>query len=115
LKALRQRQRGVAILAAMLIVVLATIIAGQPSVAGRRSTSAASTPAIATDQGMLFCRGAEGWAGDILRQDLVDSPDSDNLAEVGDRAAPLPMQVGDRTVGTITGKSRTSGPLRINT
>ena len=36
----------------------------------------------------MYVQGAEAWAADILRQDLVDSPDSDHLAEtVGDRAA----------------------------
>jgi general secretion pathway protein K len=94
----------VAILTAMLIVVLGTIIAvnlvWRQALDFRRFDSS-----IATDQGMLFLQGGEGWAGDILRQDLVDSPDSDNLGEQwATELPPLPMDVDGRNVGTITGK-----------
>ena len=30
----------------------------------------------------MYVQGAEAWAADILRQDLVDSPDSDHLGEL---------------------------------
>jgi general secretion pathway protein K len=45
-------------------------------------------------------QGAEAWAADILRQDQVDSPNSDNLSEQWAIALPaLPVDGG-----TITGK-----------
>jgi len=45
-------------------------------------------------------QGAEAWAADILRQDLVDSPESDNLGELwATELPPLPVDGG-----TIQGK-----------
>jgi general secretion pathway protein K len=56
--------------------------------------------ALSMDQGMLYVQGAEAWAADILRQDLVDSPESDNLGEVwATELPPLPVDGG-----TIQGK-----------
>jgi general secretion pathway protein K len=94
----------VAVLMAILIVTLGAImaftLAWRQALDFRRFDSA-----IATDQGILFLQAAEGWASDILRQDLVDSPDSDNLGEQWAIELPaLPMQIDDRTVGTISGK-----------
>ena len=95
----RDRQRGVAVLIAMLAVTVGTIIAvnlmWQGTLDLRRAESA-----LATDQGMLYMQGAEAWAADILRQDLVDSPESDNLGEIwATELPPLPVDGG-----TIQGK-----------
>jgi general secretion pathway protein K len=89
----------VAILTAMLIVTIGTIIAvnimWQATLDLRRAESA-----LASDQGMLFLQGAEAWAADILRQDLVDSPNTDNLGEQwAVELPPLPVDGG-----TITGR-----------
>jgi general secretion pathway protein K len=99
LNAPARKQRGVAILTAMLIVTVATIIAvnlmWQATLDLRRAESA-----LAADQGLLFMQGAEAWAADILRADLVDSPDSDNLSEQwAIELPPLPVDGG-----TISGK-----------
>jgi general secretion pathway protein K len=99
LNAPKCKQRGVAILTAMLIVTVATIIAAnlmwQATLDLRRAESA-----LAADQGLLFMQGAEAWAADILRQDQVDSPDSDNLSEQwAIELPPLPVDGG-----TISGK-----------
>ena len=95
----RERQRGVAVLTAMLIVTIGTIIAvnlmWQATLDIRRAEAA-----LATDQGLMFVQGAEAWAADILRQDQVDSPNSDNLSEQW--AIELPALPVDG--GTITGK-----------
>jgi general secretion pathway protein K len=95
----RRRQRGVAVLTAMLIVTIGTIIAvnlmWQATLDIRRAESA-----LAADQGLMFVQGAEAWAADILRQDQVDSPNSDNLSEQW--AIELPALPVDG--GTITGK-----------
>ena len=90
----RARQRGVAMLIAMLAVVVGTIIAvnltWQGTLDFRRVQSA-----LASDQGMLYMQGAEAWAADILRQDLVDSPESDNLGEIwATELPPLPVDGG---------------------
>jgi len=95
----RARQRGVAVLIAMLAVTVGTIIAvnlmWQGTLDLRRAESA-----LAMDQGMLYMQGAEAWAADILRQDMVDSPQSDNLGEVwATELPPLPVDGG-----TIQGK-----------
>jgi general secretion pathway protein K len=95
----RASQRGVAVLTAMLVVAIGTIIAvnlmWQATLDLRRTESA-----LAADQGMLFMQGAEAWAADILRQDQVDSPSSDNLSEPwATQLPPLPVDGG-----TIVGK-----------
>ena len=95
----RGTQRGVAVLTAMLVVAIGTIIAvnllWQGTLDLRRTESA-----LAADQGLMFMQGAEAWAADILRQDLVDSPASDNLSEQwATQLPPLPVDGG-----TIIGK-----------
>jgi general secretion pathway protein K len=95
----RRAQGGVAVITAMLIVTIGTIIAvnlmWQGTLDLRRAESA-----LAADQGLMYVQGAEAWAADILRQDLVDSPDSDHLGEVwATELAPLPVDGG-----TIAGR-----------
>lgn len=90
----RSRQRGVAILTAMLVVTVGTVLAvnlmWQSTLDQRRTASA-----LAADQGLMFALGAEAWAADMLRQDLVDSPDSDHLGEVwATELPPLPVEGG---------------------
>lgn len=94
-----RRQRGVAVLTAMLVVAIGTIIATNllwDATLDQRRTAAA----LAADQGLMYVQGAEAWIGDILRQDLVKSPDSDNLGE--DWATQLPPLPIDG--GTIQGR-----------
>lgn len=95
-----RRQRGVAVLTAMLVVAVGTMLAAnmmwEATLDQRRTASA-----LAADQGLMYAQGAEAWAADILRQDLVDSPDSDHLGE--DWALelpPLPVDGG----GVIAGR-----------
>ena len=95
----RERQRGVAVLTAMLVVAIGTIIAvnlmWEATLDLRRTESA-----LAADQGLMYMQGAEAWAADILRQDQVDSPNSDNLSEQwATELPPLPVDGG-----TIVGK-----------
>ncbi|WP_428096867.1 type II secretion system minor pseudopilin GspK [Candidatus Rariloculus sp.] len=99
LLACRHRQRGVAVLTAMLVVTVGTILAvnlmWQAQLDQRRTAAA-----LAADQGLMYTQGAEAWAADILRQDLVDSPFSDNLAELwATEIPPLPVEGG-----VITGR-----------
>jgi general secretion pathway protein K len=55
---------------------------------------------LAADQGLMYVQGAEAWAADILRQDLVDSPDIDHLGEQwAIELPPLPVDGG-----VITGR-----------
>jgi general secretion pathway protein K len=96
----RSRQRGVAIFTAILVVAIGTIIAVNlmwDSTLDQRRTESA----ILTDQGLLYVQGAEAWAADILRQDLVDSPDSDSFADYwAIELPPLPVD-GGVIAGTV--------------
>jgi general secretion pathway protein K len=82
----RRRQRGVALITAVLIVALATILATRIGFEGaleqRRSTTA-----MLLDQGYLVALGAEAWAASYLRKDLQDSK-QDHLGERW--ATPIP-------------------------
>ena len=90
----RSSQRGVALITAILVVAIATIIATNllwMSALDQRRTAAA----LASDQALQYALGAEAWAGDILRQDLVDSSDSDHLGEIwATDIEPLPIDGG---------------------
>jgi general secretion pathway protein K len=92
-------QRGVAVLTAMLVVTVGTILAVNlmwEATLDQRRTAAA----LAADQGLMYAQGAEAWAADILREDLVDSPDSDHLGEPwATELPPLPVDGG-----VITGR-----------
>ena len=92
-------QRGVALITAVLVVAIGTMIAVNLMWQGTLDLRGAES-ALAADQGLMFVQGAEAWAADILRQDLVDSPDSDHLAETW--AIELPALPVDG--GSIVGK-----------
>ncbi len=92
-------ERGVALVMALLVVAIGTMIAVNLMWQGTldlRRTDAA----LAADQGLMYVHGAEAWAADILRQDLVDSPESDHLGEQwAIELPPLPVDGG-----TIVGR-----------
>jgi general secretion pathway protein K len=88
------RQQGVAIITAILVVAIGTAIAvslmWESTLDQRRTESA-----VLADQGLLYVQGAEAWAADILRQDLVDSPDGDSFADIwAIELPPLPVDGG---------------------
>lgn len=90
-----RRQRGVAVITAILLVAIATMIAVEMlwrSQLDQRRTAAL----IQSEQAWLYLRGAEALAGDILRQDLLEfGPDSDHLGEIwAQRLDPLPVEGG---------------------
>jgi len=94
------RQRGVALIMAVLIVALATILAVNVTFRGmvdqRRSANL-----FALDQGYEVALGAEAWAADILRQDAQESQ-TDHLGEIWAKSLPaLPIDEG---VGTVQGR-----------
>ena len=84
------RQRGVALITAVLIVALATILAINVTFRGmvdqRRSANL-----LAFDQGFEVALGAEAWAADFLKQDAQDSQ-QDHLGETWAQSMPpLPI------------------------
>lgn len=80
-------------LMAMLVVALGTMIAVNlmwNSSLDQRRTAAA----LAADQSLLYLQGAEAWAGDILRQDQIESQ-TDHLGEIwAVELAPMPVDGG---------------------
>lgn len=96
-----ESQRGVALIMAIVVVAIGTMIA--VNLMWRETLDMRRTEAaLAADQGLMYVQGAEAWAADILRQDLVDSPESDNLGEQW--ALELPPLPVDDNGGTITGR-----------
>jgi len=92
--ALPTRQRGVAVLMAMLVVTLGTVIAVNLmwiSSLDQRRTAAA----LASEQSLLYLQGAEAWVAEILRQDQIESNESDHLGETwAIEIPPLPVDGG---------------------
>jgi general secretion pathway protein K len=97
----RLRQRGVALLTAILVVAVGTILAANLlwlSTLDLKRTSAS----LSIDQGLQYALGAEAWVGDILQQDLEDSSESDHLGEAwATQIDPLPIE-GGFIVGSVT-------------
>jgi general secretion pathway protein K len=81
------RQRGVALIMAVLIVALATMLAASVSFRGyldqRRSANT-----FAMDQGLEVALGGEAWAADSLRRDKQQSSKTDDFTE--EWATPIP-------------------------
>ncbi|HET9447446.1 MAG TPA: type II secretion system minor pseudopilin GspK, partial [Steroidobacteraceae bacterium] len=81
------RQRGVALIMAVLIVALATMLAASVSFKGyldqRRTANT-----FALDQGFEVALGGEAWAADSLRRDKQQSAQTDDFTE--EWATPIP-------------------------
>jgi len=88
------RQRGVALLTAILVVAVGTLLATNLLWLSTLDQQRAAS-SMAADQGLQYALGAEAWVGDILRQDLEDSPDSDHRGEYwAEEIDPLPIEGG---------------------
>ena len=83
------RQRGVALITAVLIVALATILAVNVGFNGFMDQRRTATR-YALDQGFQVAVGAEAWAADTLRRDAIEDgrQRQDHLAE--EWATPIP-------------------------
>lgn len=95
-----RRSRGVALITAMLIFALITIVATNlqwdTALDVRRTTVL-----LSRDQAIQVALGAESWIMDILKQDLEDS-DTDHLGEIWASDLPgLPIEGGE-VFGAIT-------------
>jgi general secretion pathway protein K len=84
---MRHRQRGVALVMAVLIVALATILAAEVGFRGymdqRRTVNAFSL-----DQSFEIAMGGEAWASDALRRDKMQNSKTDDFTE--EWATPIP-------------------------
>jgi general secretion pathway protein K len=109
--AMPARQRGVALITAVLIVALATILAINVTFRGmvdqRRSANL-----FALDTGYEIALGAEAWAADFLRKDAQESQ-TDHLAETWAQPLP-PLPVGEG-IGVVEGRLEDmAGRFNIN-
>jgi general secretion pathway protein K len=87
-------QRGVALITAVLIVALATILAIQIGFAGYLDQRRSATM-YGLDQGYMVALGAEAWAADALRQDLQQSKTDHPAERWATPLPPLPIDGGD--------------------
>lgn len=89
------RQRGVALITAIVVVAIATVLAvriGTRAAMDLRRTAGL----VALDQGWHVALGAEAWAIEVLGDDQKDSPESDHLAEAwAQPLPPLPVDGGE--------------------
>ena len=95
----QRRQRGVALITAVLIVALGTMLAASVFFRGYLDQRRSAT-LFALDQAYEVALGAEAWAADFLRQDRQES-DTDHPAETWAKPLPpLPLDDG----GTVEGR-----------
>jgi len=89
------RQRGVALITAIVVVAIATVLAvriGTRAALDLRRTAGL----VALDQGWHVALGAEAWAIEVLKDDFEDAQDSDHLAEAWAKPLPpLPVDGGE--------------------
>lgn len=88
------RQRGVALITAIVVVAIATMLAVH--IGTRAALDLRRTAGLAAlDQGWHVALGAEAWAAEVLRDDLEDS-DTDHLGEAWAQPLPgLPIDGGE--------------------
>lgn len=100
-----ERQAGVALVTALVVVAIAVVIASamlwQSQLAQRRSGNIQFQ-----EQGWQYLRGAEDWAGHILRRDAEQDEDSDHLGEAwAQPLAGLPVtDEAGTTIGELSGR-----------
>jgi len=89
------RQRGVALITAIVLVAIATVLAvhiGTRAALDLRRT----TGLVALDQGWHVALGAEAWAAEVLSEDFNDNPEVDDLSEAwAQPLPPLPVDGGE--------------------
>jgi len=94
-----RRQRGVALITAVLIVALGTMLATSVFFRGYLDQRRSAT-LFALDQAYEVALGAEAWAADFLRQDRQES-ETDHFGEAWAKPLPpLPLDDG----GTVEGR-----------
>ena len=89
------RQRGVALITAIVVVAIATVLAvriGTRAALDLRRTAGL----VALDQGWHVALGAEAWAAEVLSDDYDDDPETDHLGEAwAQPLPPLPVDGGE--------------------
>lgn len=83
----RDRQHGVALITAVLVVALATILAVSVGFTGYLDQRRTAT-VFALDQSLQIALGGEAWAADVLRRDGQRNSETDDFTE--EWATPIP-------------------------
>ena len=98
----RRQQRGVALITAVLIVALATLLAVDVGFKGYLDQRRAANT-FALDQSFEIALGGEAWASDVLRRDKMESPKQDDFTEAwATPIPPIPLEdVGGEFEGTL--------------
>jgi general secretion pathway protein K len=89
-----EKQRGVALITAVLVVALATILAVKVAFKGYLDQRRSATTMM-LDQGFEVALGAEAWAADILRRDKASGKTDDFTEEWAQEIPPIPIEGGD--------------------
>lgn len=87
------RQRGVALIIALVVVALATMLATRIGSSGARDQRRSAT-LLAQQQAFQVALGAEAFASEVLRDDFNKNPNVDSLDEFWAQCVPLPMDEG---------------------
>lgn len=97
------KQRGVALITALVIMAIAATLAAAMHWQGSLDTRRTAT-LIQGDQALEYALGAEAWAGQILRRDLTDPKNPQHSVNLGQDWAmqlpPLPVE-GGQIIGHI--------------
>src|SRR6476620_296047 len=91
---LQRSQRGIALITAVLIVALATILATNVSFRGYLDQRRSGTQFI-LDQGYEVALGAEAWAADTLQKDMKAARTVDFSQTWAMPLPPIPIEGGD--------------------
>ncbi|HEU4653891.1 MAG TPA: type II secretion system minor pseudopilin GspK [Steroidobacteraceae bacterium] len=94
LRPMKNKQSGIALITAILIVALATILATNVSFRGYLDQRRTSTQFI-MDQGYEVALGAEAWAADTLQKDLKGAKTVDFTQAWATPLPPIPIEGGD--------------------
>jgi len=105
-----RRQRGVALLAAVLTVALATVLIAA-LLDRSEATLARTRNTLRAEQGWELMRGLEGWAADALIQDFEAAPGIDSMEDAWAQPLPPIDLPGVRIFG---GLRQMSGCLNLN-
>ncbi|MCX7556555.1 type II secretion system minor pseudopilin GspK [Xanthomonadaceae bacterium JHOS43] len=94
------RQRGVALIAAVLVVALATVLIA--AMLDRSEAALARTRNLQrAEQGWELMRGVEAWAASVLRQDFSEAPDIDSREDIWNQDMPPIDLPGVRIFGRL--------------
>ncbi len=95
-----RRQRGAALIAALLVVALATVLIA--AMLDRSEAALARTRNLQrAEQGWELMRGVEAWAGAILKQDFNETPNIDSRQDIWNQDMPPIELPGVRIFGRL--------------